>query len=128
MSIKFTKDHYWMRPIPAHDDATAVIVGVTSRALAGLGDLISVSLPKVGTSFAGGAAVATVESAKAASDLYLPVSGEIMEVNASLVTSPELANQDPLSAGWLFKVRMTEPHQLDALLDEQAYALLLRDT
>ncbi|MCI4171767.1 glycine cleavage system protein H [Dickeya dianthicola] len=125
VSIQFSKDHYWVRILDAHYTNTAV-VGVTPQALDGLGDLIAVALPKIGETFAQGAAAAVVESAKAASDVYIPVAGEIVEINESLRSTPTLANTDPLNVGWFFKVKLSDPGQLDALLDEAAYAELLR--
>jgi glycine cleavage system H protein len=127
--IQFSKDHYWVRtlhPLDAHPDSTAV-VGVAPQALEGLGDLIAVTLPNIGETFAQGAAAAVVESTKTASDLYIPVAGEIVEVNESLRSAPTLANTDPLNAGWFFKVKLSDPGQLDALLDEAAYAEFLRN-
>ncbi|MBN0653472.1 glycine cleavage system protein H, partial [Pseudomonas aeruginosa] len=94
------------------------------RALAGLGNLISVILPNVGETLAQGAAAAEIESDKAVTNLYTPVSGEIIAVNAALRDTPTLANTDPLGAGWFFRVKLSNPGQLDALLDEKAYAEL----
>lgn len=125
MSIRFSEDHYWVRILDASQADTAV-VGVAPQALDGLGDLIAVTLPNIGETFAQGAAAAAVESNKTASDLYIPVSGEIVEVNESLRSTPTLANTDPLNEGWFFKVKLSDSSQLNALLDEAAYAEFLR--
>ncbi|WP_447922760.1 glycine cleavage system protein H [Achromobacter aegrifaciens] len=123
MSIRFSKDHYWVYVLETSyaQQTTVAVVGVAPKALEGLGDLISVTLPSIGETFAQGAAAAAVESAKTASDVYLPVSGEILEVNEALRDNPTLANTDPLGAGWFFKVKISDPGELDALLDEPAY-------
>lgn len=130
MSIQFSKDHYWVRTLDALDASPSgtVVVGAAPQALDGLGDLISVTLPNIGETFAQGAAAAAVESNKTASDLYIPVSGEIVEVNESLRSTPTLANTDPLDAGWFFKVKLSDPGQLDALLDEAAYAAFIHNS
>ncbi|ALS12123.1 glycine cleavage system protein H [Pseudomonas aeruginosa] len=126
MSMQFSKDHYWVRLADTLDGHAidSVVVGVTPRALDGLGNLISVILPNVGETLAQGAAAAEIESDKAVTNLYTPVSGEIIAVNAALRDTPTLANTDPLGAGWFFRVKLSNPGQLDALLDEKAYAEL----
>ena len=101
MTIKFSKDHEWI------NDA--------------LGDVVFVDLPEVGKSFAQGEVAGVVESVKAAADVYMPVSGEVVEVNEALRADPSLANSDPLGAGWFFKVKLADAGQLDALLDEATY-------
>ena len=121
--MRFSKDHYWVYVLETSyaQQTMVAVVGVTPKALEGLGDLISVTLPNIGETFAQGAAAASVESAKTVSDVYLPVSGEIVEVNATMRDNPTLANTDPLGAGWFFKVKVSDPGELDALLDEPAY-------
>lgn len=122
MNLKFTPDHEWI----AADDAAAATVGITVHAQDALGDVVFVELPEVGKSFRKGEVAGVVESVKAAADLYMPVTGEIVEVNEALRGDPALANTDPLGAGWFFRVRVAEPAELDALMDAPAYDALLR--
>ena len=117
MTTKYTEDHEWITV-----DGDTATVGITLHAQDALGDVVFVDLPEVGTSFAQKEVAGVVESVKAAADLYMPVSGEVIEVNEALRGDPSLANSDPLGAGWFFKVKLSEPAQLDALLDEAAYA------
>jgi glycine cleavage system H protein len=116
MTIKYTKDHEWVRT-----EGDTAIVGITLHAQEALGDVVFVDLPDVGKTFAQGDVAGVVESVKAAADVFMPVSGEITEVNEALRADPSLANSDPAGAGWFFKARISEPAQLDALLDETAY-------
>lgn len=118
MTVKFSKDHEWV-DIADHQAAT---VGITLHAQDALGDVVFVDLPAVGASFAQGEVAGVVESVKAAADVYMPISGEIVEVNEALRADPSLANSDPLGAGWFFKVRVSDLSQFDALMDEPAYA------
>ena len=118
MSIKFTQEHEWIQA----DDLQSAVVGITVHAQDALGDVVFVELPEVGKSFQQGEVAGVVESVKAAADLYMPVSGEIVEVNEELRNDPALANSDPLGAGWFFKVRISDAGQLDQLLDAAAYA------
>ena len=118
MTIKFSKDHEWINAA----DANAAVVGITVHAQDALGDVVFVDLPEVGALFAQGEVAGVVESVKAAADVYMPVSGEVVEVNEALRADPSLANSDPLNAGWFFKVKLSDPSQLDALLDEAAYS------
>ena len=117
MTIKFSKDHEWINAA----DANAAVVGITVHAQDALGDVVFVDLPEVGKSFAQGEVAGVVESVKAAADVYMPVSGEVVEVNEALRADPSLANSDPLGAGWFFKVKLADASQLDALLDEATY-------
>ena len=96
-------------------------VGITHHAQDALGDVVFVELPEVGSSFAQKDVAGVVESVKAAADVYMPISGEITEVNEALRDDPSLANTDPLGAGWFFKVKLSDASQVDALLDETAY-------
>ena len=118
MTIKYSKDHEWINAA----DANAAVVGITLHAQDALGDVVFVDLPAVGTTFAQGDVAGVVESVKAAADVYRPVSGEVVEVNEALRADPSLANSDPLGAGWFFKVKLSEPAQLDGLMDETAYS------
>ena len=117
MSIKYTQDHEWVR---TEGDAPAV-VGITVHAQEALGDVVFVDLPDVGKTFAQGEVAGVVESVKAAADVFMPVTGEIVEVNEALRADPSLANSDPLSSGWFFKVKLSDPLQVDALLEEADY-------
>ena len=118
MTIKFSNDHEWVNAA----DANAAVVGITVHAQDALGDVVFVDLPAVGTTFAQGDVAGVVESVKAAADVYMPVSGEVVEVNEALRADPSLANSDPLGAGWFFKVKLSDASQLDALMDETAYS------
>ncbi|SEA42366.1 MULTISPECIES: glycine cleavage system protein GcvH [Acidovorax] len=117
MTVKFSKDHEWINAA----DANAAVVGITVHAQDALGDVVFVDLPAVGTTFAQGDVAGVVESVKAAADVYMPVSGEIVEVNEALRADPSLANSDPLNTGWFFKVKLSDASQLDALLSETDY-------
>lgn len=122
MSIKYTPDHEWLE---VHGDGTAT-VGITVHAQDALGDVVFVDLPEVGKAYAEKDVAGVVESVKAAADVYMPVDGEITEVNEDLRNDPALANTDPLKAGWFFKVRLSNPAQLDTLMDSTAYDALLK--
>ena len=117
MTIKFSKDHEWVNSA----DANAAVVGITVHAQDALGDVVFVDLPAVGATFAQGDVAGVVESVKAAADVYMPVSGDVVEVNEALRDDPSLANSDPMNAGWFFKVKLSAPAELDALMDEAAY-------
>ena len=119
--LLYTKDHEWVR---LQDDGIAVI-GITSYAQESLGDITFVEFPEVGEHFEVGATFGVVESVKAASDLYMPVSGEVIEVNKEVDTSPERLNSDPYGDGWLLKVRLSDAGQIDELLKPEAYADLV---
>ena len=116
MTVKYTEDHEWLKI--EGDTAT---VGITVHAQDALGDVVFVELPEVGTTFAQKDTAGVVESVKAAADVYMPVSGEVVEVNEALRDDPSLANTDPLGAGWFFKVKLSDASQLDALMDETRY-------
>jgi len=119
MSLKYTPDHEWVRV--EGDSAT---VGITAHAQDALGDVVFVDLPEIGAALAQKTVAGVVESVKAASDIYMPLSGTVLEVNEALRADPALANSDPLGAGWFFKIRFDHPAELDALLDEAAYTQL----
>ncbi len=122
MSIKFTTDHEWVNAA----DTAAAVVGITVHAQDALGDVVFVDLPEVGKSFQKGEVAGVVESVKAAADVYMPVSGEVVEVNEALRDDPSLANSAPLDAGWFFKVKLSNPAELDGLMDSTAYDELLK--
>jgi glycine cleavage system H protein len=117
MTIKYTPDHEWLKV-----DGNSATVGITHHAQDALGDVVFVDLPEVGKTFAAKDIAGVVESVKAAADVYMPVGGEITEVNEALRADPSLANSDPLGAGWFFKVKLANPAELDALMDEVSYS------
>ena len=117
MTIKYTPDHEWL-----NIDGDTAIVGITHHAQDALGDVVFVDLPEVGATFAAKDIAGVVESVKAAADVYMPVTGEITEVNEALRADPSLANSDPLGAGWFFKVRVSQPAEFQDLMDATAYA------
>ena len=117
--LRYTKDHEWVRV--AGDTAT---IGVTDFAANQLGDVVFVDLPKVGRTVDQFATFGVVESVKAVSDLYAPLSGEVVEVNGDLAGKPELVNSDPFGGGWMIRVRVTDAAQVAGLLDAEAYARL----
>ena len=117
MTIKYTEDHEWLQI-----DGDIATVGITVHAQDALGDVVFVDLPEVGAMFAQKETAGVVESVKAAADVYMPVGGEVTEVNETLRADPSLANTDPLGSGWFFKVKMSDTSQLDALMDETSYS------
>lgn len=119
--LKFTKDHEWIRL-----DGDVGTVGITPHAQEKLGDLVFIELPSIGAKFEKGASACTVESVKAAADVYAPVSGEVIAVNDRVVDEPGLVNAAPTGDGWLFKLRIGNAAEADALLDEQAYRMIIK--
>jgi glycine cleavage system H protein len=117
--LRFTRDHEWIRM-----DNDIATVGITPFAQEKLGDLVYVELPEVGSRLDKGTVAATVESVKAASDVYAPVAGDVTAVNDRLAGQPGLVNDEPTGNGWLFKMKPADPAGIDALLDETAYAAL----
>lgn len=117
LELKYTESHEWLK---LNDDGT-VTVGITDHAQELLGDLVFVELPEVGVEFAAEEACCVVESVKAASDVYMPVSGEIIAVNEALTETPEMINQSPFHDGWLFCIRPAHEEALGGLLDAEAY-------
>ena len=122
MTTRFTADHEWIN-IEDHEAAT---VGITLHAQDALGDIVFVDLPAVGASFQKGEVAGVVESVKAAADVAMPVSGEIVEVNEGLRADPSIANKDPMGNGWFFKVRITDMTEYDQLMDVPEYDALLK--
>ncbi len=116
-NYRYTKEHEWVSV-----EAGVGMVGITFHAQNQLGDIVYVDLPKIGTVVAQGDPLGSVESVKAVSDIYAPVSGEVVVVNETLATSPEKINQDPHGEGWLVKLRLSQPEELAALMDAAAYA------
>lgn len=121
--MKYTKDHEWVNV--NNDVAT---VGITTYAAEALGELVYVELPEVGTNLAKGDAFAVVESSKSASDVYAPISGEIVEVNSNLDSEPELVNNSTYENGWIIKIKFNNEAELDETLDEAAYQELLANS
>lgn len=115
--LRYTKTHEWVQ---LNDDGSATI-GISDHAQALLGDLVYVELPEVGTEAHTGEEIAVVESVKAASDVYSPLAGEVVEINEELSANPELVNQDPYGAGWLFRVMLDDEDEVRDLLDADAY-------
>ena len=113
--LRYAASHEWIKV-----DGAVGTVGITDHAQQELSDVVYVDLPKVGAQATAGATIAVIESVKAASDIYSPVSGEVVEVNADLVKKPELVNQDPYGA-WLFRVKLSAPAEIDALKDAAGY-------
>jgi glycine cleavage system H protein len=120
MTTWFTREHEWIRV-----DGDLGTVGITEHAQEQLGDVVFVEVPEVGRKVTKGGEAAVVESVKAASDVYSPVSGEIVGANAALAETPALVNEDPEGAAWFFKVRLTAPDELDGLMDRAAYDAFL---
>lgn len=119
MQMYYTAEHEWVSI-----DAGTATVGITDHAQQALGDVVFVQLPEVGAVLAKGAVAAVVESVKAASDIYAPLSGTIVEINSAAVSEPASINQDAMGAGWLFKVALNDSSELSGLLDETAYRKL----
>jgi glycine cleavage system H protein len=122
MTTLYTPDHEWVNI----EDHEAAVVGITHHAQDALGDVVFVELPEVGRTYAKGEVAGVVESVKAAADLYMPVGGEVVELNMALKDDPALANTDPLGQGWFFKVRITDMAEFDQLLDLPGYEALLK--
>jgi glycine cleavage system H protein len=122
MTTLYTPDHEWVNI----EDHEAAVVGITHHAQDALGDVVFVELPEVGKTYQKGDVTGVVESVKAAADVFMPLAGEIVEVNEELRADPSLANSDPLGRGWLFKVRVANMAEFDALMDPPAYDALLK--
>ena len=120
--IRYSKEHEWIRV-----EGEVATVGITQYAQEQLGDVVFVEVPQAGRKVAKGEACAVVESVKAASDIYAPVSGEVVEANAALADSPGDVNAEPMGKGWFFKLRLTNRGELDSLLDEAGYAAYVKN-
>ena len=120
-TIRYTKDHEYIRV-----DGDVGTVGISDHAQHALGDVVIVERPAVGKSFSQGGEAAVVESVKAASEVYAPVAGEVIEVNGDLEGTPAKVNEDPLGAGWFMKIKIADAKQLDGLMDEAAYQAFLK--
>ncbi len=118
--LKFTDDHEWLKI-----EGDVATVGITQHATEQLGDLVFVELPEAGAEFEQGDTAATLESVKAATDVYAPLAGEIVESNEAIVDDPAIVNSDPMGEGWFFKLKLADPSAADALMDEGAYKALV---
>ena len=117
--LKYTEEHEWLRL-----EGDIATVGITAHATELLGDIVFVQLPEVGATLAKGDGVAVVESVKAASDVFAPLAGEVIELNQAIVDDPAIVNADPQGAGWFFKLRLKDTKAMDGLMDEAAYKTL----
>lgn len=117
MTVKYTPEHEWIQ-LEDHDTA---VVGITLHAQDALGDVVFVDLPEAGKTYAKGEVAGVVESVKAAADVYMPIAGEVTEVNEDLRADPSLANKEPMGNGWFFKMRIQDMAEFDALMDEPDY-------
>ncbi|MDB5751355.1 MAG: glycine cleavage system protein [Ramlibacter sp.] len=123
MTMKYTPEHEWLQL----EDQEAAVVGITLHAQDALGDVVFVDLPEVGRSYARGEVAGVVESVKAAADVYMPIAGEVTEVNEDLRADPSLANTDPLGKGWFFKILIKDMAEFDVLMDEPDYQKFVKD-
>lgn len=114
--MKFTKEHEW-----AKLEGDIATIGITEYAAHQLGDVVFVEMPAVGDNIKQGATIGTIESVKTVSDLYSPLSGEVIEVNSELESNPALINEDPLEKGWILKIKVADPKEMDTLLSEADY-------
>ncbi|HEY7543921.1 MAG TPA: glycine cleavage system protein GcvH [Blastocatellia bacterium] len=120
--LSYTKDHEWVRV-----KGDTAIVGITDHAQNQLGDVVYVELPKVGEKFESGEPFGSVESVKAVSEIYMPLGGEVSEVNAALADSPELVNEDPYGKGWMIEIKIADPAEIDGLLSAAEYEDYLKE-
>jgi glycine cleavage system H protein len=121
--LKYTEEHEWLDL-----DGDVATVGITKHAAELLGDVVFVQLPEIGAKFAKGDGAAVVESVKAASDVYAPLDGEVVEVNKAVVNDPALVNADPEGQGWFFKLRLDDIKAMDGLMDDDAYQALVESS
>lgn len=124
MTVKYTPDHEWIQL----EDHEAAVVGITLHAQDALGDVVFVDLPEVGRSYKKGEVAGVVESVKAAADVYMPIDGEVTEVNEDLRADPSTANKDPMGNGWFFKILIKDMAQFDVLMDEPAYQKFVKES
>jgi len=122
MTTKYSEDHEWISV-----DGDIGTVGITNHAQSQLGDIVFIELPEVGSTLEAGGEAGVVESVKAASDLFTPVTGEIVEINKALDAEPSLANSDPTGNGWFFKIRLSDANELNSLMDEASYKELIAE-
>jgi glycine cleavage system H protein len=118
--LKYSPEHEWVRV-----EGNEVVIGITDYAQDALGDVVYVDLPKVGSAVAAHASISEIESTKSVSEVYCPVSGTVVAVNDDLEATPEALNTDPYGAGWIFRIELSDPSELDALMDAAAYEAFL---
>ena len=123
MTVKYTSDHEWIQL----EDHEAAVVGITLHAQDALGDVVFVDLPEVGRNYAKGEVAGVVESVKAAADVYMPIAGEVTEINEALRGDPSLANTDPMGNGWFFKILIKNMAEFDVLMDKPDYDKLTKE-
>lgn len=123
MTVKYTPEHEWIQL----EDHEAAVVGITLHAQDALGDVVFVDLPEVGRTYAKGEVAGVIESVKAAADVYMPIAGEVTEVNEDLRGDPSIANKDPMGNGWLFKILIKDMAEFDVLMDEPDYAKFVKE-
>jgi glycine cleavage system H protein len=123
MTVKYTPEHEWIQL----EDHEAAVVGITVHAQDALGDVVFVDLPETGKVYAKGEIAGVVESVKAAADIYMPIAGEVTEVNEDLRGDPSIANKDPMGTGWFFKILIKDMAEFDQLMDEPAYAKFVKE-
>jgi len=119
-TLKYTKDHEWIRI-----EGESGVIGITEYAQGELGDIVFVELPAVGSTLTQGKSFGTIEAVKAVSDLFAPVSGEVLEVNKTVQDTPEIINKEPYESGWMIKVKMTKKDEISGLLEADAYTKLI---
>jgi glycine cleavage system H protein len=124
MTVKYTEEHEWIQL----EDHEAAVVGITLHAQDALGDVVFVELPEVGRTYKKGEVAGVVESVKAAADVYMPIAGEVTEVNEELRADPALANRDPMGNGWFFKILIKDMAEFDVLMDEPDYAKFTKNS
>ena len=124
MTVKYTPEHEWIQL----EDHEAAVIGITLHAQDALGDVVFVDLPEIGKTYAKGEVAGVVESVKAAADIYMPVAGEVTEVNEDLRSEPAIANKDPMGNGWFFKILIKDMAEFDVLMDEPAYSKFVKET
>jgi len=120
-NLKYSKEHEWVKV-----DGSIATIGITSHAQSELGDIVYVELPKIGAKFSAMKEFGVVESVKTVSTLYCPVTGEVIEINSSLSSKPEVVNTDPYGQGWIIKVKLSDPSEADKLLSSKEYEALLK--
>lgn len=123
MAVKYTKDHEWISV-----DGDVATIGITDHAQSALGDVVFVEVPEIGRKVAAHEAVAVVESVKAASDVFSPLTGEVVAANADIAGQPGLVNEDPQGRAWFFKVKIADKSQLDGLMDQAAYDAFVKES
>lgn len=115
-NVKYTKEHEWLRI-----ESDVAVIGITDYAQSELGDIVFIEFPEKGKTFSQNDSVGTIEAVKTVADLYAPISGEVVEVNEKLADEPELVNKDPYEQGWMIKMKISDPSEIDALMDSAAY-------